>query len=240
MARRETNQAPPGFLNSLIVLLVSTGLALFLLWAASRIQGVTPFDQLAPWLSSSYSAVWGVILSGTGLSLAVIKALLRKDQPTFNYLLAILATTAVLLVAIVLLTYLFKPRVKPLSLPPIGVIGPLKYIDSCTFTSSSEQQFAISEYSTGFFVACKDMKPGSKALVHVRGTQLAPQNEGLNPRRPIDDGDMQFAILTMGQTKQKSFLYDRQPPPITLDDTFQGTFGIYVCVAEQARSIVVG
>lgn len=111
MPRRETNSSPPGFLDSLIVLLVSTGLALFLLWAASRIQGVTAFEQLPDWLRSSYSAVWGLILSGTGLGLAVIKALTRKDQPTFNFLLAILGTTVVLLVAIFLLTYLFKPRI---------------------------------------------------------------------------------------------------------------------------------
>jgi hypothetical protein len=105
--------APPSFLDSVIILLVSTGLALFLLWAASRIEGATPFDQLPDWLKSSYSAIWGLILSGTGLGLAVIKALTRKDQATFNYLLGILGTTAFLLAAISLLTYLFKPRVLP-------------------------------------------------------------------------------------------------------------------------------
>jgi hypothetical protein len=111
MAKSDASPSPPGFLDSLIVLLASTGLALFLLWAASRIQGVTAFEQLPDWLRSSYGAVWGLILSGAGLGLGVIKALTRKDQAKFNYLSAILGTTVALLVVIFLLTYLFKPRV---------------------------------------------------------------------------------------------------------------------------------
>jgi hypothetical protein len=112
-------------LDSLIVLLASTGLALFLLWAASRIQGVTAFEVLPDWLRSSYGAFWGLLLSGTGVGLAIIKVLKRKGQSTFNFLYAILGTSAALLLAIVLLTHLFKPpgsvatgKTNETSLPP--------------------------------------------------------------------------------------------------------------------------
>jgi hypothetical protein len=105
------NPSSPGVLDSLIVLLASTGLAIFLLWAASRTQGGASFEHLPDWLRSTYGAVWGLILSGTGVGLAIAKAFRRKGQSTFNFLYAILGTTIVLLVLIVLLTYLFKPSV---------------------------------------------------------------------------------------------------------------------------------
>src|SRR3981081_956132 len=48
----------PGFLASIIILLVSGAIVIFLLWATSRTLGINAFEHLPDWLEKAYNAVW--------------------------------------------------------------------------------------------------------------------------------------------------------------------------------------
>jgi hypothetical protein len=113
-ARPRSGSAQVGFLDSLIILLASAALVLFLLWVTSRTLGITTFETLPSWLQS----FWTAIGTGTaGIGLAIVKALTRKqDAPHPNYLLLIGIVTMVMLLLIFLLPALFK-KASPSSQP---------------------------------------------------------------------------------------------------------------------------
>jgi hypothetical protein len=112
MATDKNHGNPPGFLDSIIIILASAALVIFLLWAASRTIGVEAFENLPGWLRESYHAVWTSIVTGAaGIGLAILKVLTRKpEDPRPNYLLVIGITTVVMLVLISILPKLFKQR----------------------------------------------------------------------------------------------------------------------------------
>ncbi len=105
----------PDFLDSLIVLLVSVGLALFLLWATSRTQRIVAFEDLPQWLHDFFSSIWTSIAAGSaGIGLAVVKALKRNPTGSRpNYMLWILGTTVIILLLIFLLPRMFKAPEPP-------------------------------------------------------------------------------------------------------------------------------
>jgi hypothetical protein len=104
--------AHAGFVDTLIIILVSAAIVIFLLWAASQATGLTLFEHLPSWLQDSYKAIWTSVAAGTaGFGLAVFKFLTRKENDRHpNYLLLIGITTGCLLVAIFLLLLMFKAQ----------------------------------------------------------------------------------------------------------------------------------
>lgn len=109
---RQNTSSAPGFLDSIIILLVSAALIIFLLWATSRTLGVDAFEHLPSWLENSYHAIWTAIASGAaGIGLAIVQVLTRKaENPRPNYLLYILGTTVLLLLLILVLPRAFSKR----------------------------------------------------------------------------------------------------------------------------------
>jgi phosphate transport system substrate-binding protein len=102
--------AVPGFMDSIIIILVAAALALFLLWATSRTQHIVAFELLPDWLKGSYNAVWTSAVSGaTGIGLAIVRVFTRNaEDPRPNYLLLIMLITAILLTLIWLLPRVFS------------------------------------------------------------------------------------------------------------------------------------
>jgi hypothetical protein len=109
-----TRTAAPGFLDSIIIILVSAAIVLFLLWAASRTRQLAVFEQLPDWLKDSYHAVWTSVVSGaTGIGLAIVKVFTRKDDDLRpNYLLWIMVVTVIFLILIFLLQNVFSDPAK--------------------------------------------------------------------------------------------------------------------------------
>jgi hypothetical protein len=111
--RANGNQSnTPGFLDSIIILLVSAALVIFLLWATSRTIGISAFENLPDWLQKSYNAIWTSVATGaTGIGLAIVKVLTRKpEDPRPNYLLLIGITTVAMVALIFILPRTFKQR----------------------------------------------------------------------------------------------------------------------------------
>jgi hypothetical protein len=114
MEDHQSKPAHAGFVDTLIIILVSAALVIFLLWAASRATGLEAFEHLPSWLQDSYKAIWSSVAAGTaGFGLAVFKFLTRKQNDRHpNYLLLIGITTGCLLVAVFLLLQVFKAQAK--------------------------------------------------------------------------------------------------------------------------------
>jgi hypothetical protein len=108
--KREQTSTSPGFLDSIIILLVSAALVIFLLWATSRTQGLgDTFEHLPDWLRDSYRAIWASVVTGaTGIGLLIVKGFKEKGNPRPNYLLYILGTTVLLLLLIFFLPKVFR------------------------------------------------------------------------------------------------------------------------------------
>lgn len=126
---REPHRSVPGFLDSIIILLVSAALVLFLLWAASETLGINAFQHLPAWLEESYHAVWTSVATGaTGIGLAIIKVFRqRTGEAAPHYLLYIMGTTILMLVAIGFLPLLFRGRqvqTNPTPSSPTGIPSP--------------------------------------------------------------------------------------------------------------------
>lgn len=127
MKDHQPKPAQAGFVDTLIIILVSAALVIFLLWAASRATGLEAFEHLPSWLQDSYKAIWSSVAAGTaGFGLAVFKFLTRKQNDRHpNYLLLIGITTGCLLVAIFLLLQMFKAQAKvPPKQPPSDPVNP--------------------------------------------------------------------------------------------------------------------
>jgi hypothetical protein len=97
-----------GFINSLLVILVSIGLTVVLLWIVSRITGQPWFEQLPHWLRSGMAEILTALFSGGSLATIVYKKLSSQNSPNFLY--PILTTTLFLLVVILLLVFFLRPR----------------------------------------------------------------------------------------------------------------------------------
>jgi hypothetical protein len=111
MTRNENQTSSPGFLDSIIIILVSSALVIFLLWVTSRVIGIDAFEHLPGWLSESYHAIWTSIATGTaGIGLAIVKALTRPQDRRPNYLLLIGITTVMMVIFIFILPRAFKQR----------------------------------------------------------------------------------------------------------------------------------
>lgn len=97
-----------GFINSILVLLVSIGITIILLWIVSRILGQLWFEHLPDWLRSAAAKILTTLFSGGSLATIVYKKLSSKGSP--NFLLPICATTLGLFIVIVVLVHIFRPH----------------------------------------------------------------------------------------------------------------------------------
>jgi hypothetical protein len=102
----------PGFLDSIIIILVSAAIVIFLLWATSRTMGINVMENLPAWLEKAYNAVWTSVAAGTaGIGLAIVNLFKRKtEDPRPNYLLLIGITTVSMILLILFMPKLFAQR----------------------------------------------------------------------------------------------------------------------------------
>lgn len=115
----ERKEPPPpikqhaGLIDSVIIILISAAVDIFLLWAASQTMGIDTFEHLPSWLERAYNALWTSAATGTaGVGLAIVKALRRKaDERPPNYLLLIVGTSITFLILITGLPRLWPSKV---------------------------------------------------------------------------------------------------------------------------------
>jgi hypothetical protein len=102
----------PGFLDSIIIILVSGAIVIFLLWATSRTLGINAFEHLPDYLEKAYNAVWTSVVAGTaGIGLAIVNTFTKKpDDPRPNFLLLIGITTITMLLLIFFMPRLFAQQ----------------------------------------------------------------------------------------------------------------------------------
>lgn len=89
-------------LSSLVVILISVGVTIFVFWASSQFLSRDTFSKLPSFLTDSYKAIWSSVVTGAaGIGLAILKAIASKGQPQPNYLKLIGVTTAGLVVIVI-------------------------------------------------------------------------------------------------------------------------------------------
>ncbi len=107
-----TRNNTPGFLDAIIIILVSSATVIFLLWATSRTLNINAFESLPAWLEKAYNAIWASVVAGTaGIGLAIVNVFTRKpEHPRPNYLLLIGITTVGMIALIFFMPRLFAQR----------------------------------------------------------------------------------------------------------------------------------
>jgi hypothetical protein len=116
----------PDLTASLIILLISAAITIFVFWISSQYLGQENFTRLPDWIVGTYKGVWSSAVTGTaGIGLALVKAFTSRGRPQPHYLKYIGITTACLLVpiAVIVLIPAFVPQVqgRKLMQPPAGV-----------------------------------------------------------------------------------------------------------------------
>ena len=87
--------------SSLIVLLISAAITIFVFWISSQYLGQENFTKLPDWIVGTYKGIWSSVATGTaGIGLALVKAFTSRGQPQPNYLKYIGLTTICMLVPI--------------------------------------------------------------------------------------------------------------------------------------------
>jgi hypothetical protein len=105
---RDDEYSDFGFINSVLVFLVSLGLTLVLLWIVSRIIGQPWFENLPDWLTSGLGKILVGLFSGGSLAAIVVKKLASRHSLNFFY--RICGTTLGLFIVILLLVFVLRPR----------------------------------------------------------------------------------------------------------------------------------
>ena len=100
-----------GFIDSLLVFLVSIGLTIVLLFIVSRILNVPWFEHLPDWLTGGLGKILLGLFSGGSLAGIVIKKIASQHSP--DYFWRICGTTAVLFLIILILVFVLRPRPSP-------------------------------------------------------------------------------------------------------------------------------
>jgi hypothetical protein len=76
----------PNLIDVIIILVISSAIALFAFWLATRTLDRNTFEQLPEWLKGSYSAVFSVLTGATGIGAAVLHELRRPPNTSPDYL----------------------------------------------------------------------------------------------------------------------------------------------------------
>ena len=118
---RDDESSDFGFIDSVLVFLVSLGLTLVLLWIVSRILGLPWFEHLPDWLTSGLGKILVGLFSCGSLATIVIKKIASEHTPDFFW--RICGTTGVLFVIILLLVVVLRPR-ESAAKPQSAVVNP--------------------------------------------------------------------------------------------------------------------
>ena len=105
---RDDEYSDFGFINSVLVFLVSLGLTLVLLWIVSRIIGQPWFENLPDWLTSGLGKILVGLFSGGSLAAIVVKKLASRHSP--NFFNRICGSTLGLFIVILLLVFVLRPH----------------------------------------------------------------------------------------------------------------------------------
>jgi ABC-type antimicrobial peptide transport system permease subunit len=103
-------KAQQGLIDTAIVLLISVALTIFAFWLGTTFAGAAVLVQLPDFITNPFKAIWtSVATGGSGIGLAIVRALSRANLPKPNYLKQILATTGLISLVVFLVGYLSRP-----------------------------------------------------------------------------------------------------------------------------------
>lgn len=101
---RESRKSAPDLVSSLVVILISAAITIFVFWISSQYLGQTNFSRLPDFITGVYKGLWSSVVTGaTGIGLAIVRALTTRGSPQPNYLKLIGITTVCFLVPITIL-----------------------------------------------------------------------------------------------------------------------------------------
>ncbi len=113
-SNKDSGKVTPDLTSSLVVLLVSTAIVIFIFWIASQFLQVPSFQKLPDFISGTYKGFWSTaVTGGAGIGLAIVRAFTHRNEPHPDYLNLILKVTAVLLAAVILIIFLPAMAPKP-------------------------------------------------------------------------------------------------------------------------------
>jgi hypothetical protein len=96
---RESEVDPkPDLTDSLIILLISAAITIFIFWISSQYLGQENFQRLPEWIIGTYKGIWSSVATGAvGIGAALLKAFTNRGRRPPHYLKYIGTTTACLL-----------------------------------------------------------------------------------------------------------------------------------------------
>jgi hypothetical protein len=117
MDTEQTRSEPkPNLIDVIIILVISSAIALFVFWLATRSMDRTTFEQLPEWLRGSFGAIFSVITGSTGIGAAVLHELRRPPNTSPNYF-KLIGWCMVALFAMILIIILIIRFVIPAPIP---------------------------------------------------------------------------------------------------------------------------
>lgn len=97
----DKKQRTPDLMSTLIILLISGAITIFLFWISTQFLGLETFSKLPDFITGTYKGFWTSAITGTvGIGLAIVKAFTRDTGSQPNYLKLIAITTLALLIPI--------------------------------------------------------------------------------------------------------------------------------------------
>jgi hypothetical protein len=126
MTLQEKGETKPDLTSSLIIILISAAITIFIFWISSQYLGQENFARLPDWIVGTYKGIWSSAITGTaGIGLALVKAFTSRGRPQPHYLKYIGITTACFLlpIAIIVVVPVFLPQIQQRKQmqPPPGV-----------------------------------------------------------------------------------------------------------------------
>src|SRR5271165_5183307 len=98
-------------IDALIVILVSAGLTIFVFWLATTIVGGAVLSSLPDFIQNPFKAIWSSALtSGTGIGLAIERALQTRDTVRPDYMKQIGLAAGAMVVVTPAVAFMFKPN----------------------------------------------------------------------------------------------------------------------------------
>src|ERR1700704_6654091 len=91
---REKKSSPPDLMSTLIILLISAAITIFMFWISTQFLGLETFERLPDFITGTYKGFWTSAVTGTaGVGLAIVKSLIDRGANQPNYLKQIAITT---------------------------------------------------------------------------------------------------------------------------------------------------
>ncbi|MEA2879099.1 MAG: hypothetical protein QOF14_4295 [Hyphomicrobiales bacterium] len=116
-------KAHPDLIDALIIILIAGAVDIFLFAMAAQFISSPVFQKLPSFITDAYTAIWSsIVAGGAGIGGAIVKAFTRKaNVQAPNYLVYVLATAILGLIAILLLAVValrIAPSGASLQIPP--------------------------------------------------------------------------------------------------------------------------